>query len=267
MIDQSNGNKVDQKHYYELNKITPPSFPATGQLNWYVNVEKSGFENDNYDFKADLDSGITKGINGHGFIRTLSSLKQDVFNYQRLIPDHGDGFTKAGVFRINDSIRAYVYCLLGAQTKVRSAFDGDRGLDAEHEFLTLVNDLINKQQSVKESIKNFEDALSKTRGRVNYVIAKGLYMIPSDMNLNKLGRSVKDFNDKLLVAGDFDKVGGKPDPPRPKDVILKPQPIASKPIAVVSSSASPKSNGIHEGAKAFIGASIIAAGIGYRFFM
>ena len=65
------------------------------------------------------------------------------------------------------------------------------------------------------SIDNFDDALSKTHCKINYVIAKDLYMLPSDMYLNKLGQSVKSFNDKIKVAKQFDKIGFTPDPPKP----------------------------------------------------
>ena len=144
----------------------------------------------------------------------MDSVTQDAFNYNRVVPDHGKGFTPAGIVRLNDSIRAYVYCLLGAQVQARKA---GSSLESQQEFLTLVNDIIAKKQSLEESISNFEDALSKTRGKINYVIAKDLYMIPADMNINELGETVKGFNDELKVAQAFDGIGIKPPPPaKPK---------------------------------------------------
>jgi len=193
-----------------------PTFKSTGAKNIYRNVKREGALEPNtggssywgtsYDFGGDW-------IN-------LTKVQQDSFNYNRVIPDHSKSFTSPGIVRLNDSVRAYVYCLLGAQVQARQA---GSSLESQQEFLVLVNNLINERQTLKESIVNFQDALSKTSGKINYVIAKGLYMIPSDMNLNKLGQSIKGFNDQLKTAQAFDGIGIKPPkPPR----IIPPKPKA-----------------------------------------
>ena len=175
--------------------------------------------------------------------------------------------------RLNDSIRAYVYCLLGSQVQPRQA---GSSLDLQQEFLVLVNDLIDKQQSLQESIDNFEDALSKTRGKINYVIAKNLYMIPSDMYLNKLGQSVKGFNDKIRVASGIVKLGVMPDSPKP--IVHKPisKPKVSQTIKQLKpETARVRQNNVerfmykrsipdtHERTKLLIGGGIVTAGIAY----
>ena len=121
-----------------------------------------------------------------------------------------------------------MYCLLGAQVKARQSASS---LELQQQFLILVNKLINKKQSLEESIKNFEDASSKTRGKIDYVVSKRLYMIPSDMNLNKLGEKRVGFNDKAIIAGAFDTEGEKPNPPqaRPKPTPT-PVPVSQKTI-------------------------------------
>lgn len=197
---------------YDLHR-TVPNYPSTGLSNNYMNVQKKGGDWGNYYHFG--------GSGGY----PIDSISQDKFNYNRVVPDHSKLFTNAGLVRLNDSIRAYVYCLLGGQVQARQA---GSSLESQQEFLVLVNDLIAKKQSLEESIKNFEDALSKTRGKINYVVAKGLYMLPADMNLNKLGQSVAGFNDELQIAQSFDTVGIRPKP-SPIKPIAKPPPI--KPVA------------------------------------
>ena len=201
------GNDAKSKLMYH--KGAYPKFPSTGLDNPYINVQKT-----------DSDWGTYYQFGGGGY--PIDAVQQDTFNYNRIIPDHNTAsFTNPGFVRINDSIRAYVYCLLGAQVQARQA---GSSLESQQEFLTLVNDLIAKQQSLQESIGNFQDSLSKTAGQINYVVYKGLYMLPADMNLNRLGRSVRGFNDQLKIAKAFDGVGIKPDPPAPKPAVQLPAP-------------------------------------------
>ncbi len=186
-----------------------PNFPSTGKPNNYINIKIKGSREHNdypewgtyFQFAKEANSSV--GI-------SMNKVQQDTFNYLRVIPDHPAGnFTPAGLVRLNDSIRTYIYCLLGAQVQARAAAEGNDGksLASQEQFLVLVNDIINKSQSLEESVKNFQDALSKTEGKTNYILAKGLYIIPSNLNLNKLGKSVTGFNDKILVAKQFDGVG------------------------------------------------------------
>jgi len=198
----SNGSKLsDMKITY--NVIEAPVYPSTGLKNLYLNVQRKGGDWGRYYQFPPFNASVgTK----------MDSVTQTKFDYNRIIPDHSKGFTNPGLVRVNDSIRAYVYCLLGAQVQARQA---GSSLEAQQEFLVLVDDLINDGQTLQQSISNFEDALSKTRGEINYTVAKGLYMIPANMNLNEIGKSVKGFNDQLKIAKDFDGIGRKPDPPKP----------------------------------------------------
>ena len=269
-----------------------PIFKSTGKENLYVNIKPKGTLEPNTN--GSMYWGTDFSFDDDLFVK-LTRCQQDLFNYDRIVPDHSKSFTNPGIVRINDSIRAYVYCLLGAQVQARQA---GSSLESQQEFLVLVNDLINKRQTLQESIANFQDALSKTSGKINYVVAKGLYMIPSDMNLNKLGHSVKGFNDQLKTAQEFDGIGVKPDPPPPKPkpkvlakpqnmlASLKPKPLeykngvlaSLKPKAQAQILLKPKAQAqtpklpspvseidVHEGTKLAIGGGIITAGIAYSF--
>ena len=48
------------------------------------------------------------------------------------IPDTSEGFTQAGVERLNDNIRTYVWAILGAQAQIRSnILKAGTGFDAQ----------------------------------------------------------------------------------------------------------------------------------------
>ena len=68
----------------------------------------------------------------------------DIEQYAWFVPKNSSGLTKAGLARINQSIEAFVYCILGAQVNVRSSIigNGGRATEAQTEFLTLLESAI-----------------------------------------------------------------------------------------------------------------------------
>ena len=56
--------------------------------------------------------------------------------------DKSEGFTQAGVERLNDSIRTYVWAILGAQTQTRSnILKTGTGFDDQKRFLADIEDI------------------------------------------------------------------------------------------------------------------------------
>ena len=110
--------------------------------------------------------------------------------------------------------------MLGTQVQAREA---SNPLECQQQFLTLVNDPIANLQSLDDFSSNFEDALSKVRGVVNYVIAEELYTVPSDIKLNKLKQCIQRFNDDIKVAAALIKL------PSPKST-SKLDPTTLKPL-------------------------------------
>ena len=108
---------------------------------------------------------------------------------------------------INDSIRTYVYCILGAQAETRTPITGRFGteLDAQKQFLNLLEDSINQHVDIPISIDRYQKALTDTHKRLDYVIGPGLYIIPSDMIL-KMG-SIENYNNNILLASKDMKPG------------------------------------------------------------
>ena len=58
----------------------------------------------------------------------ISYIRPDpVAQYDWFAPKSASGLTQAGLSRINQSIEAFVYCILGAQVNVRSSILGEGG--------------------------------------------------------------------------------------------------------------------------------------------
>ena len=114
--------------------------------------------------------------------------RQDEFDYTRLNVDKTDGFTSAGVRRIDDPIRAYVYRILGAQVQTRANILGKHApqLDPQKQCLVFIDDCIKIGDNLQKSIANYRDARTKASSTINYVVGTSLYKTPSDMNLYKL---------------------------------------------------------------------------------
>ena len=84
--------------------------------------------------------------------------------YDWFAPKTSAGLTQAGLSRINQSIEAFVYRILGAQVNVRSSIlgKGGRAEEAQTEFLVLVEDAI-RQQDLAKSVQRYQLALIKRK--------------------------------------------------------------------------------------------------------
>ena len=64
--------------------------------------------------------------------------------FEFFVPDRANGFTPGGLAQLNQSIKAFVYCILGAQVNIRSSIVGDSGRakEVQREFLVFLEDAI-----------------------------------------------------------------------------------------------------------------------------
>ena len=69
-----------------------------------------------------------------------------------------------------------------AQTKT-SVLTKGMGLDAQHQFITIVESLINTEPVLEQSIDQFQDSLQYAKKPLNFIVKPGLYLVPSDMDL------------------------------------------------------------------------------------
>ena len=123
-----------------------------------------------------------------------------------LVLDKSSGFTQAGVPRINDSIRSFVWAVVGAQSQTRSSILGTgKAFDAQKQFLANVEDAINSEVDLPSSIERYQLVLQYARSKVDFVVGSGLYMMPSDMDLY-IG-TINSYNNLITIATDDLQLG------------------------------------------------------------
>lgn len=152
----------------------------------------------NYDWYPPYTS-FSSGTTVH-----LGSIEQEHKNaWTTFILDTSEGLTKAGIERVNYSIRTYVWCLLGSQAQVRSEIL--TGFDAQKQYLADLEDSINSTVDLPTSIKKYQNVLRYARSKVDFAVGSGLYMLPSDLRL-QIG-VIENYNNEILVAGDDQAIG------------------------------------------------------------
>ena len=120
------------------------------------------------------------------------------------IPDKSEGFTQAGVERLNDSIRTYVWAILGAQAQIRSnIFKAGTGFDAQKQFLANVEAV-----DIPSSIARYQKTLQYASSPLNFVFGLGIYLAPSDMALHP--GNVQGYNNEIVIAGSEAAIGHNP---------------------------------------------------------
>jgi len=114
-------------------------------------------------------------------------------------PNTASGLTQAGLSRINQSIEAFVYCILGAQVNVRSSIleSGGRAKEAQSEFLVLIEDSIRKPD-LAESVQRYQLAVDEAKVRLNLAVAPNAWLMPAKMIINT--QSTVGYNNKLKQA-------------------------------------------------------------------
>ena len=126
--------------------------------------------------------------------------------YDWFAPKYAPGLTQAGLSRINQSIEAFVYCILGAQVNVRSSIlgSGGRAKEAQNEFLVLMEDSI-RQPDLAQSVQSYQLAVDQPKVRLNLAVAPMAWLMPANMIINTA--SVVGYNNKLKQAVSGTKLG------------------------------------------------------------
>ena len=139
-----------------------------------------------------------KGIKGDliYYIRPETSAANQ---YDWFAPKTAAGLTQAGLSRINQSIEAFVYCILGAQVNVRSSVlgEGGRAKEAQTEFLTLMEDSI-RQPDLAQSVQRYQLTVDQAKVRLNLAVCPGAWLVPARMIINT--ESIVGYNNKLMQA-------------------------------------------------------------------
>ena len=126
--------------------------------------------------------------------------------YDWFAPNTAAGLTQAGLARVNQSIEAFVYCVLGAQVNVRSSIlgSGGRAKEAQTEFLTLVEDAI-RQPDLAKSVQRYQLAVDEAKVRLNLAVCPGAWLMPARMIINT--ESTVGYNNALKQAAQGMKLG------------------------------------------------------------
>ena len=135
----------------------------------------------------------------------IDYVKQDLAmeGWKQFMIEESQGFTKAGIIRLDDSIRTYVYCILGSQAQTRSSILTSK--ETQQYFVDLLEQNIKSQFSIPESITKYEESITKTNSKIDYVVGIGLYMMPTDLVL-KVG-SIQKYNNNIVIANDDVRIG------------------------------------------------------------
>ena len=114
------------------------------------------------------------------------------------------GFTIIGLLRGSESVRVYAYLILSLQASARSSIIGNTAstLTVQKAFLNNIENVMNQRIDIREDIKQYQNTPSYASSKVDYSMGLGVYMLPSNMNLNiRLG--TVEYNNKTLVSGQW----------------------------------------------------------------
>ena len=113
------------------------------------------------------------------------------------IIEKSDGLTILGLQKLSETVRDYAYLILTSQTSMRGPIVGlaVRNLDSQNVFLKTFENIMNRRVDIPEDIQGFQKTLQYVRSKVDYIIRKFIYMLPSDMNL-WIGK-IKNYNNKM----------------------------------------------------------------------
>ena len=192
--------------YYHIRRIlrrmlTPlPGTEGFDKYNNTFNLEQVRRIGDEYGVTT-KSLGVYK--NQYYFDRTgkYGNYSYEHNDWSRWIMNSSHGFTKSGVEKISESIRAYSYLVLTSQAAARHGILGDTApaLAAQRIFYDNLEDVINKVVSLENDIRRYQSTLKYARSTSDYSVGKGLYMLPSDLLLKPLNQVIEGWNDKIVV--------------------------------------------------------------------
>ena len=141
--------------------------------------------------------------NGIYFVRKDQGANKQ---FEYFVPNYSQGLTSAGLARINQSIEAYCYCILGAQARTRSTIHGVSGgaIEKQSKFLDRIEDSI-VLKNISDSIQRYQEAIADTKTRLDFAVAHGVWLMPSRMVINT--ESIVGYNNMLMIAKPGMKLG------------------------------------------------------------
>ena len=99
--------------------------------------------------------------------------------FKHFIPNYAQGLSQPGLLRLNQSIEAFVYCVLGAQVDSRSSTigKGERAAEAHSQFLVLLEGEI-RSPDILKSVSRYQHAIENAKVRLDFAVAPGCWPLP-----------------------------------------------------------------------------------------
>ena len=120
----------------------------------------------------DEDSYVSRyGSYKASFRSFIAKFQQDFPDYywDQFTLDISSGFTKAGILRIDSSIKTYVYCILGAQAQTRRILENTTGLESQQQFNSYVEDSIDSVVDIPSEVLRYQKALDQAGSKLDFV--------------------------------------------------------------------------------------------------
>ena len=158
---------------------------------------------------SNTSSQTLKGESGTTDNNTIAFIRNDQGadkQFEHFVPNQTNCLTLNGLGRINRSIEAFGYCILGAQANTRSSILGNLGTarNTKTDFLVLIEDAL-RTLTVSSGPVKYQDAIEATKVRLNFAVGRGVLLLPSRMIINT--ESVVGYNNNLRRATDDMKLG------------------------------------------------------------
>ena len=175
-------------------------FYAGGYVPAYGAIDSDNYNPDKMSFTKSTTSKIVH----------MDFIKQDSPEagkaWRQFILDKLEGFTRAGVERVNDSIRTYIWAILGSQAQTCTGILGaGTAFDTQKQFVADVEDAISSPVDLPSAIKRYQDTLQYACTEVHFAFGTGLYMAPRDMLL-RVGW-VTGYNNPIVIATPDEALG------------------------------------------------------------
>ena len=167
----------------------------------------------NYDTEANIWPSYANRFSDDGGKKIdgnlISMLRNDQFvdfQYAWFIPEYCKGLTMAGLGRINRSIEAFVYCILGAQVNTRTSIvnKGGGGIETQQNFGKLFESTV-IENDVAKSIQKYQLAVQESKSRLDLAVAPGVWLMPSNLIINT--ESIVGYNNALKRVTEDMKFG------------------------------------------------------------
>ena len=111
--------------------------------------------------------------------------------------------------RLNDSIRTYVWAILGAHALTRSNILKTRtGFDAQKQFLADIEDGIASPLDIPSSNSRYQKTLQYASKPLDFMFGIWLYLWPSDMALHP--GNIQGYNNEIQIAVSDAAIGHNP---------------------------------------------------------